>query len=230
MRPDTGPFLALSPFRTPVPLPTQDPDGSPNIAVTIACSWLPYIRGALFALTMQYTWPQGDPDAVLLAQQRAMSLIALFVECSEPIPPISCNYDIADSPDGWTITSPYDQGTYTGGQGYVGTFVSTASQRALTIDHAFTSPSVVTHVEFAYDSDQDGDGPNNFIGIFIDSGSGPVLMASDTVHFGADNILSWSGEVDGVVDVLIQMNSGTFVADYRLTRAQILGLSTDPCT
>jgi len=111
LRPDTGNPLALSSFRTPVPLPTQDPDADPTVSITFACSWLPYIRGALMGLTMQYTWPQGDPDAVLLAQQRAMTLISMFTECDFAVP-FSCTYE-------WTLGAPRPPWDFTDETPYV---------------------------------------------------------------------------------------------------------------
>lgn len=92
MWPDEPFAPARGSFLKAVPVPTVDPTATPTISVTVACAWLPYIRGALQQLLLQATWDTSNSATLLLAQQRAFSLIDLFRECSEEIP-VSCPYD-----------------------------------------------------------------------------------------------------------------------------------------
>jgi len=229
MQPDTGSKVLYPSFASPLPPPVQDPDSGPTISVTVACSWLPYIRGALWQLTQQWAWPQDDPELVYLSQQRAESLIALFIECETPIPPIACSYSFRDSPDGWGIDPDFGFGTYVGTEGYEGTHVSGVSQRALTLLHTFATPSVVTRVTWTYNSDSDGSGANNASDLFIDNGSGFVLVHGSTVMAGGIVREIWEGEFDTVSRIEIQMNSGTTLANFFVTDATINGLSVDGC-
>lgn len=113
MQPDVGnPFNAPS-FPRPLPLPVADPDASPARLISVNCGWLPYIRGALMQLTQQYTWPQDDPAAVLLAQQRAMTLIALFDECAGENLPFACFWDFTGmETNGFTLRGGYSAEGY----------------------------------------------------------------------------------------------------------------------
>lgn len=94
MWPDSPFASPRASFRRPVPVPSQDPDATPTITVTVACSWLPYIRGALLQLLLQSTWDTGNPAVLELAQQRAFNLIDLFQECASA-PAISCPFDFS---------------------------------------------------------------------------------------------------------------------------------------
>lgn len=68
---------ALPSFPFPVVPPDSDPDEGQLATVCFAASWMPFVLGALQQLTLQATW-QGDDDAVLLAQSRAQTLLAMF--------------------------------------------------------------------------------------------------------------------------------------------------------
>jgi len=94
--------------------------------VTVSCQWLPYIRGALYQLLLQYTWTQDDPALVALAQQRANSLISFFDECSSADIPFACFEDFILSAGPWTNenVSPYSPaffGVQSLGAGWVST-------------------------------------------------------------------------------------------------------------
>lgn len=84
-------------FQSPIPVPTADPDAGTQWCVSFNQDYLPMVVGALLELTNQATWDTSDPDAQLLAQERAMSLIALFqtgVDCMGNVMIEAC-----DSPD-----------------------------------------------------------------------------------------------------------------------------------
>lgn len=105
MLPDSGYAHAVGSFPNPLPLPVQDPDASPNKSFTIACSWLPYVRGALQQLLLQSTWDTDDPVLLNLVQSRAFSLIAMLEECTgSPVFPFACPYDFLSSGEqqGWS--------------------------------------------------------------------------------------------------------------------------------
>ncbi len=65
-------------FQSPLPVPTNDPDEGTQWCVQFNEDYLPLVVGALLELTNQATWDTTDPDVSLLAQNRAMSRIALF--------------------------------------------------------------------------------------------------------------------------------------------------------
>ncbi len=64
-------------FPLPVVPPDIDPDGGEQVTVCFSVDWLPSVIGALQQLALQATW-EGDDAAVLLAQSRAQTLIAMF--------------------------------------------------------------------------------------------------------------------------------------------------------
>lgn len=101
MWPDAGWAEALSTLQRPLTPPNVDPDANPALTVSINCSWLPYVRGALWALVEQATW-NASGAALTQAQMRAMTLISMFQECSSP-PAISCPYD-------WTASGSTQDG------------------------------------------------------------------------------------------------------------------------
>jgi hypothetical protein len=182
------------------------------------------------ALTMQYTYPVGDDPATLLAQQRAMTLISMFEECSSPIPPIACSYDLRSSSAGWVIDPSFNFGLYVGGLGFEGTFVSSISERALVVRHDFPHPATATFISIQYDCDTDGSGANNSVVIFIDDGSGPMPVHASTVLAGTNVVETWVGEFNNVVAILVQLNSGTTLSNYFLHQINVSGLSVDPCS
>lgn len=90
-------------FRRPVPLITDEPDATPTVSVSIACSWLPYIRGSLQQLLLEATWATDDPAALLIQQQRVFKLIDLFQECSTTVLPFACPFDFSTGGNGGVI-------------------------------------------------------------------------------------------------------------------------------
>ena len=214
MRPDTNPFLTIFPFRTALPLPTQDPDAGPTIDITIACSWLPYIRGALAVLTEQFVWPQDDPAAMYLAQQRAMSLIAMFVECTT-LPPFACNYDFTVSDGGWhqrdegSSVHPSLLSEYTAGQGWTRTEYTydpvpgrNYAEAECEINFASTH---ITSVLMTYDLEKGtfttGEADTGII--FFSGGSvvGVVVIESSTDPDGTGKSIPWTGDI--VCDTIV---------------------------
>jgi hypothetical protein len=228
VRPDTGPFLGFFPFRTPLALPVQDSDGEPHVSIDIPCTWLPYVRGALLTLTMQYAWPQDDPVAVLLAQNRAMSLIAKFVECDDAIPPIACGYDFALSDAGWNPISPYTSAQYSPGDGWGSQFLADESRAWAYLSHSLSGVNTITHIEFTYAASVDGSGPNDFSGIYIYTSAGLVHLESDTVREGT-HIVSWTGSISDVTEIRINVNSGESDDTIIITEARYDGIGTEGC-
>ncbi len=106
MYPDREYADARGSYGSPVPVPPMDPDASPTFTVSVNCFWLAYIRGALQQLLLQATWATDDPAVLLLAQQRAFTLIAMFEECVG-ILPFACSYDLTLAVGPFQIT---DQG------------------------------------------------------------------------------------------------------------------------
>lgn len=117
-------------FQFPLPLPVADPDAAPFQSFTINCYWLPFIRGAILALAQQATWRTDDPSALLLAQQRAMSLAALFTECSGVDLPFACPFDFSAGANGWSAKHEWTGWTpdFIGQYNSLGYFENTANQ------------------------------------------------------------------------------------------------------
>jgi len=228
MEPDTGSKVLYPSFNSPLPLPVQDPDGEPSISINIACSWLPYVRGALYQLTQQWSWPQESLADRALAQARAQTLIAMFEECETPIPPIYCGYNFQVSDTGWTPVTPYTTAAYSPGNGWTGVFIDGNSKAWAYLERDIATPNTLTHVEFTYAATADGHGPNNFAGIFIDDGSGLVLVTSQTIVAGT-TVVVWNGSLDNVSRVRINVNSGDADDVIVISEARYDGLSNNGC-
>jgi len=73
-----NPFApSVGSFQVPVTPPDSDPDEGQQVTVCFAADWLPFVIGSLQQLTLQATWV-GDADTILLTQDRAQLLIAMF--------------------------------------------------------------------------------------------------------------------------------------------------------
>jgi hypothetical protein len=228
MEPNTGSKVLYPSFDSPLTLPVQDPDGEPSISITVACSWLPYIRGALYQLTQQWSWPQDDQVALDLAQARALTLIAMFVECEEPIPPFSCNYDFTISDAGWTVDDPDGHGIYDAGIGFVGTSRLPGSNDFVRAVHHFDTSATLTHVKFTYTSTADGTGANQNATILGFTVSGPTVLHTESLLAGSHEV-EWFGTFDDCVEITIGADSGTTTADVVIIDARTDGLSPDGC-
>lgn len=101
---------ALPSFPFPVVAPDVDPDAGSQMTVCFAAEWLPVLIGAMQQLTLQATW-QGDNTAVLLAQSRAQTLIAMFGAadggCDQAIALVNLRYNSGTD----SIQQTFDGGT-----------------------------------------------------------------------------------------------------------------------
>jgi len=225
---DTGSKVLYPSFNSPLPLPAQDPDGEPTISVTVACSWLPYIRGALYQLTQQWSWPQDSAAELALAQARAQTLIAMFEECDDTIPPIACGYNFTVSNAGWEAISPYTSFGYNPGFGWVGQFFDANSKNFVFISHPLTGVNKITHIEFQLTADANGSGANNVVHIEIATATTDVYVTTETVTEGT-RVYTWDGEVDNVTLISLRVNSGDSDNVLVLTHAYYRGLSDSGC-
>jgi len=228
LRPDTGPYLALASFRGPIPLPVQDLDGLPSRTITVPCSYLPMMRGALLQLVLQYTWPQDDPAAVLLAQQRAMTLIAALEECEGTIPPIACPYDFEFSDAGWGAVSPYTIAGYSPGNGFASQFFDGEDKSFVFINHFLTGVNTITHIEVTYSAEADGSGANNQITLQVNNGIGLVPVVTTTVFEGT-HVIGWTGSLDNVTEIRFDLDAGSSDNLILVTSARYDGLSNNGC-
>jgi hypothetical protein len=103
---------SIGSFQLPVPLPTSDPNAGDQVCVQFGAAWLPLVRGALQQLMLSSTWDTSDPDDLLLALQRAASLIDLFsddAECEMQTlvrtnPENNCQLDVSyDGGENWEM-------------------------------------------------------------------------------------------------------------------------------
>ena len=224
MRPDTGPFLGFFPFRTPLPLPIQDPDSAPTKTVEVACTWLPYIRGALLTLTMQYAWPQDDPALVLQAQLQAMTLIAMFSECDSSDIPIACeSFFYSGTQDGWEpeIAGGVDYGIWDGSgwePGCMGCHGASYSQ--LQIRKGAAAGSHWYSMVVRYTSDVE----INFNAIWNDpTPAGPTVVG----NAGTDQVVTIPVNEDATVFRLVATTNPGDVVTFKITQIDIIISSPD---
>jgi len=160
MYPDTSYAGGRGSFLRPVPIPSGQPDATPNKSITVACEWLPYVRGALQQLLLQATWQTDDPAALLDIQGRVSNLIDLFSECSSSVLPFTCDWDYTLSDGSWilnenTIETPDTFGEYVAGAGWFSTYThytsSATSWRGINIVKIFSPPVTLHHAQFTYD-------------------------------------------------------------------------------
>jgi len=248
MRADTGSEVHLSPFRAPVPYPVTDPTAEPTISIDINCQWLPYIRGALLALTEQYTYPQTDPTARVLAQARAQTLISMFIECDNPGIPFACDANFKDSESGYVgypmslygySPSPQAQWT-TSGWTYIDSSVGTTNLRACYLALAIDPTSTITNVIMKYDLLLGvGAVSGYYTGFqFLDSSYG-LVDEQDTEYQmmsnGSGLIYSVVGNWTGVSWLMLEVTcdaaaSGPVFGDCAITEAHVYGVGTPPCS
>jgi len=170
-------------FGTPVLPPTVDPDASPTKAFTISCQWLPFIRGALLQLVLQATWKTDDPAVRLLAQQRAMLLIAMFDECTSLQVPFACEGDVRLNQNPYGTFGVGAEGQWVMGSGYGSTCctlnISNHHYAALILHINFTNPVTISNVHLEYDYAQGENGDPSDYGLDVyDNGGGSGLIGS----------------------------------------------------
>jgi len=214
--PDSAYAEATGTFKRPVLPPGVDPNASPTKTVSISCTWLPYIRGALQQLLLQSTWDAADEADLILTQDRAMTLISMLTECSSVELPFACPFDFSTGQDGWDLMSnlcpPWGR---VGGAYDAINHWWTFSDDALgggcliscDIGFNFASPARLTHVDVTYDM-QTGpvsvDGPATGI-ILRDNCTGTTLASALTPVSsqpnGSNLVYSWDGDVSSVGQV-----------------------------
>lgn len=223
MFPETGSKVLYPSFNSPLPIPVQPPDGGPTVAVTLSCSWLPYIRGALAQLTQPYSWDRSDLAAALQAQDWAMTLIAMFVECVDALPPVSCGYDFTVSQEGWIVHPTYGVGTYVAGVGFVGTFNGSNNVSQLITLRSLSGSIQLTSFDIDYDGGTGGAGADNIINLFYDTGGGLVNLAHGPLQAGANTFGTFTN-IPNVTSLVVEMNSGTASGPSVLKAVRINGL------
>lgn len=159
-----------------MPVPTHGPQVAPLAAVSFACEWLPYVRGALMQLLLQATWDTSDPVLLYQAQQWAFDLIAGFSECGGVPPAFSCPFDfqtLLDGDGGFVQVSqaPFvpDIGLYVPLAGWRAQFATAAGNQETGVDihKVYGAAVVVDNVEMVYNLSQ-----------------GTYLVGSHIVHTG----------------------------------------------
>lgn len=237
-------------FNRPVPVPSQDPGDTPSLTVSVACSWLPYIRGALQQLLLQATWDTDDPAQLLLTQERAFALIDIFKECNASDLPFSCPYDFESSGGDWSDRASQSGDAPPASAFWdfpVGAWIETCHPagggvQALAVDivRIFPSPVHLTSVAFNYFLSK---------GSFTNPlGSGIALYTAGFGSLVASNIVggpsladtssatfSWGGDAANVsiVRCLITASSGATCGDVsggaHILSANVNGIGLATC-
>lgn len=232
-----------------MPVLTQDPGDTPSKTITLPCSYLPYVRGALQQLLLQATWQTDDPVVLQQTQDRVSTLISLFDECSAADLPFACPYDFSSGQEGWVLASVQfpgwgrTGGVYnTGGPWWQATDdpVGAGCGYFLDIIKVFSPAVRLTQVSMVYDMFKGPfsiDSPVNGVWLY-DSGFTALassLVAADTDPDGSSKIISWAGDVSGVTYV-----RGSVVASWtacggeagfgRIRAAEIHGIGSVSCT
>jgi len=214
----------LGSFRTPVPLPDKDPDASPTRTFTLNCEWLPYIRGALLQLILQYTWPQDDPAAVYLAQQRAMTLISMFDECATADLPFACPYTFESGQEGWFViendafTSPLF-GFYVAAEGFQNAVEVKNDDDSvwgyLYIDKVFSAENELTKVDVTYDLSK-GTFTTDVTGVILLIHAGTTVASltwsSQTLPDVTGGHKVWTGDVTGIDEIQVLFCANAYPA------------------
>jgi len=246
--PDSPFAVPKGSFPDPLPLPTEDPDASPGLTVTVACSWLPYVRGALQQLLLQSTWKTSDPDQLLLAQQRAFNLIDLFQECSTAVLPFACPYDFTLADGGFYnrtgYTPPYtdDQiGVWATLTGWVGQYTTAPginrSIAGVDILAGVGSASYTgIDVELYYTAGDVDSGANVFSAYLLNGGS---TVASLDINQGAlpngfsTQSTTFSAVIADTFGLIVYSNRvspiGSDAGGVTVTKVTLRGVGTPPC-
>jgi len=231
-------------FTSPVAPPIVDPDASPTISVAINCSWVPFIVGALQQLVLQATWKTDDPVALTLAQQRAMTLIALFMDavvaegspCGGAIIPFACSYFFELRPDGWSVIP--GNGDYQILVGYRSVLIEDdggACTKYLDIQWFPPSGTVtLTAAHVVGIRQDDAGGAAN--GVFVTVGGVQSLFGSLPATAGSFDVVVSASPVSGVERIVVDLGthlvpgpcSGT--NPNVIQRVDLFGFAeSDPC-
>jgi len=240
--PDEPYAPARGSFLRPVPLPAVDPDASPTCTVAINKQWIPFIIGALQQLVLQATWKTDDPAALLLVQQRAMTLINLF-NCGSGELPFICVADFAVSANPfatWSIDSGC--GEWDASFGYLGALCGPFSGHyffAAQIIVVLDNPITLTGVEMTYTLAQgEYTTSGDFLQVYILDGTHHTVLASirqDHLVDGDDLHLTFAGSVAGVDTLEFVVQSSERTSPTGDDGACVIGLVSisgsglDPC-
>jgi len=154
MFPDSPFATAVGSFQSAVLPPSVDPDATPTKSFDISCEWLPFIRGALQQLVLQSTWKTDDPAVLLLAQQRAMTLIAMFEECTTLIVPFECFGDFSETANPFATWAVHCNGVWNDVLAYTETYVECTPgtwYNGIFLQVDFDNPITVTDIDLTYD-------------------------------------------------------------------------------
>lgn len=245
---DTSYAPSRGSFQTPVAPPLADPDAAPTHSISINCSWLPFVRGALEQLLLQATWKTDDPATLLLAQQRAWTLIAMFDECTGSTVPFACPFDFRLHPyDGVAANddpdlTPAAQAVYAPGFGWVEqsmTQISTGFNLTRCRFHFdLPTPVQVLSATMTYDLFKGSPVPGGFgNSIYLYSGGVPVTghsVPAGTDPDGTGKTLTVSvGSPTTIDQIYCQINThyDNTGADgsCAVTNLEIQGVGFPPC-
>lgn len=235
-------------FYRPVVPPTVDPDASPTLTLSVACAWLPYIRGSLYQLLLQATW-DTDAAGLALAQARVFNLIDLFVECAVSDLPFACPFDFGGNDGGFALFpsgsgfTPSTRGTYFMGSGWLTTQQTYAGGSLYTngaaISKALDPSSVITSVDMGYDLTKGffAGGSAFQTGIVLFLGGSVVatqLVDSSSDPDGFGKSINWSGSLNAdtlVLVVLTENNdpTGAVPGNAVITNCDVNGTGAAPC-
>lgn len=84
----TGAILGAVPYKCEVPVPTSHPSDAPLVCISVNLDWIPYIVGALGALTADSTWDTDDENTLATVKSNVSDLMQLFAAmeaCPVPI-------------------------------------------------------------------------------------------------------------------------------------------------
>jgi len=236
--PDRANPPSVGSFPSPVDPPTTEPDASPNVAVTINCEWLPYIRGALQQLLLQATW-KGDAAAVLLAQQRSFNLIDLFQECGGSVLPFACPYNYFLSNGGWSTVD--GRGTWIPLVGWRDTFDCTGGngERVVFIHKSFSPAVNINHIVMTYNlfkgSIIAGSWQSGFVGQYLGSNVIVNLVNAITDADGVNKTLTFTGGPQLVDNILMAVTVGQVIGcsdpggQAEVVNLEVEGVGTAAC-
>ena len=201
-------------FGTPVVPPSVDPDASPNRTFTISCQWLPFIRGALLQLLLQATW-KAEGDDLTLAQQRAMTLISMFDECSQAYIPFACQGDFRDNASPFSTWSLFNNpptiGAWISTVGYQSTIsiLGSSAYNGILLKVHLANPCVINDVSLLYDLNQGQvNNPSELAAFAYDLDNAAFLSGAVTfagISIGLGEHLHFGGPTSPTQNLLIRL-------------------------
>jgi len=212
-------------FQRPLPPPTAGPQDLPLCVIEVNESWLPFVLGALKQLLLPETWIGNYDDRVFVT-----TLVATWIgtlTCLE-IPFAICDFDFLPSTDGWHLAEEPDHGEWFVDVGWVGNVRIDDNNSSQAYIEYTTFINELTHFEAHVTADENGEGVNAVVNLFVVRGGVLTVIASSPMVAGSTTI-SWDGSEINVEALRIATNLGEITSTTVIESAQFAGHTINGC-